>query len=218
VPLPTHIKEFGINLIIFHDDGSRKICYKTNDLWRVQGGGTIRRFGNILNYIATDTSVNICYPTPNANYWIIKAGHVGNRFDWPFDPRDYEVGGTVTDNYAEHIARGSGGGIDFGYPPATAGAPIHVVGAGTVIDSGYNIYDGNYITVYHGTVLGHDLSTIYKHLDAPALYSSGDILKDTIIGYVGNTGDSTGNHLHLSTLDNGSNIDPIVWFATYEHW
>lgn len=83
-------------------------------------------------------------------------------------------------------------GVDIGAP---AGTPIYAAAAGTVIvakNSGYNGGYGEYVVVKHP----NGTQTLYAHMSSVAT-SGGPVEKGALLGYVGNTGKSTGNHLHF---------------------
>jgi LysM repeat protein len=76
------------------------------------------------------------------------------------------------------------------------GDPIYASAGGSVIiakgGGGYNGGYGNYIVIDHGG----GVQTLYAHMSSLAV-SGGSIGKGEVIGYVGNTGKSTGSHLHF---------------------
>lgn len=84
-------------------------------------------------------------------------------------------------------------GVDISAP---SGTPIYASAAGSIVvaknDDGYNGGYGNYIVIDHG----NGTQTLYAHMSSTAV-SGGSIGKGDLIGYVGNTGRSTGNHLHF---------------------
>lgn len=83
-------------------------------------------------------------------------------------------------------------GVDIGAP---AGTPIYAAAGGSVIiakGSGYNGGYGSYVVIDHG----NGTQTLYAHMSSVAA-SLGGIDKGQLIGYVGSTGRSTGNHLHF---------------------
>ena len=84
-------------------------------------------------------------------------------------------------------------GIDISAP---AGTPIYAAAAGTIVvakgGGAYNGGYGNYIVIDHG----NGTQTLYAHMSSLAV-SGGSVSKGGLIGYVGNTGRSTGNHLHF---------------------
>ncbi|HEX2792765.1 MAG TPA: M23 family metallopeptidase [Candidatus Paceibacterota bacterium] len=84
-------------------------------------------------------------------------------------------------------------GIDIGAP---SGTPIYAAASGSIVvaknDDGYNGGYGNYIVIDHG----NGTQTLYAHMSSTAV-SGGSVSKGDVIGYVGSTGRSTGNHLHF---------------------
>lgn len=84
-------------------------------------------------------------------------------------------------------------GVDISAP---AGTPIYAAAAGTITvakgDGGYNGGYGNHIVINHA----NGTQTLYAHM-LRITVSGGPVSKGSLIGYVGNTGRSTGNHLHF---------------------
>ncbi|AFA49823.1 phage tail tape measure protein [Acetobacterium woodii] len=97
-------------------------------------------------------------------------------------------------------------GIDIGVPEGT---PVGSAGAGTVIQAGWNGGYGNSITIDHG----NGLETLYGHL-SEVLVNVGDLVAQLqTIGLSGNTGNSTGPHLHFSVIKDGEQVDPASIFG-----
>lgn len=79
---------------------------------------------------------------------------------------------------------------------------------GTVSDVGYDDTKGNYIKIKNYD----NVEFIYLHLREKPSFDIGDyITTGRIIGYMGNTGNSYGAHLHFSIKTNGVYIDPTPW-------
>lgn len=85
-------------------------------------------------------------------------------------------------------------GVDIAAPNGT---PIYAAAAGTAIvaldNGGYNGGYGNYIVINHT----NGTQTLYAHMSRTATTVGATVTKGELIGYVGNTGKSTGNHLHF---------------------
>ena len=98
-------------------------------------------------------------------------------------------------------------GIDLAGP---WGSPVLAVTAGTVIEAGQESGYGNIVKLQHddGTV------TYYAHLSR-ILVESGRVQAGDEIAEEGNTGHSTGPHLHFEVRIDGSPIDPIPWLASH---
>jgi murein DD-endopeptidase MepM/ murein hydrolase activator NlpD len=87
------------------------------------------------------------------------------------------------------------------------GTPISVTADGTVKSVGSRRYLGNYVIVDHG----HGMVTHYGHIDK-ALVKRGDTVKrGDIIAEMGNSGRSTGPHLHYAVYLNGVPVNPSTY-------
>ncbi len=96
-------------------------------------------------------------------------------------------------------------GIDFGAP---VGTPIWAPADGTVLFAGYKGANGNLVTLRHAN--GYE--TAFAHLQAIAreVRPGGRVRQKQVIGWVGNTGMSTGPHLHYAMRKNGALINPLT--------
>ena len=97
-------------------------------------------------------------------------------------------------------------GIDFS---AQMGTEAYATGDGIVADveNGHWGY-GNMVTIDHG--FGY--KTRYAHLQKAAVRKGQKVKRGQLIGYIGNTGKTTGVHLHYEVLKNDVQIDPINFF------
>jgi murein DD-endopeptidase MepM/ murein hydrolase activator NlpD len=95
-------------------------------------------------------------------------------------------------------------GIDIG---AGYGAPVHAAAGGTVAIAGPISGYGNAIVVDHG----NGLATLYGHLSRFAVRRGAHVDVGQIVGAVGNTGNSTGPHLHFEVRINGTPVDPLPY-------
>ncbi len=107
---------------------------------------------------------------------------------------------------------GTGGhrGTDFAAP---GGTEIYAIADGIVTDATYHYSWGNYVQIYHGKDdEGNTYSTLYAHMISTPIVSAGQsVTKGQVIGYVGSTGYSTGNHLHLEMKINGVLTNVTNW-------
>jgi murein DD-endopeptidase MepM/ murein hydrolase activator NlpD len=97
-------------------------------------------------------------------------------------------------------------GLDF---TADIGTEIYATGDGIVesIESKYSGY-GQHVIINHG--FGYE--SLYAHMSRVAVSPGQRIRRGQIIGYVGNTGASTGPHLHYEVMKNGEKVDPSFYF------
>lgn len=101
-------------------------------------------------------------------------------------------------------------GVDLAAP---GGAPIRVVTAGRVFRAGWNGGYGNYTCVYHGRYRGKSLGTCYAHQSSILVHTGQWVTSGQIIGRVGTTGASTGNHLHFEVRLDGTPVNPLGWLV-----
>lgn len=136
--------------------------------------------------ITFTTGSGYVYPLPSSYT------HISSYFGWRTHPL------TGKPNY--HT------GIDL---PAPAGTSIYAVQGGVVTISGYapSSY-GNYVVISHG----NGVTTLYAHMRSRAVSEGQVVTQGQVIGYVGTTGSSTGNHLHLELRSDGVRQDPRTLF------
>ena len=99
-------------------------------------------------------------------------------------------------------------GTDFAAP---AGTPIYAAASGYVQVAGWSSGGyGNYDIIYHGKMSdGNAYSTLYGHMRSVATSAGKYVKQGELIGYVGSTGNSTGNHLHLEVWKGGSKANAV---------
>jgi murein DD-endopeptidase MepM/ murein hydrolase activator NlpD len=92
-------------------------------------------------------------------------------------------------------------GIDIG---VRVGTPVRAADAGRVIVRGWTGGYGNFVCIQHT----RSLSTCYGHLSRYATAKGARVRQGQVVAYSGNTGASTGPHLHFETRVNGKPVDP----------
>ena len=99
-------------------------------------------------------------------------------------------------------------GTDFAAP---GGTPIYAAASGYVQVAGWSSGGyGNYVIIYHGKMSdGNQYSTLYGHMRSVATSAGKYVQQGELIGYVGSTGNSTGNHLHLEVWKGGSKANAV---------
>ena len=99
-------------------------------------------------------------------------------------------------------------GTDFAAP---GGTPIYAAASGYVQVAGWSSGGyGNYVIIYHGKMSdGNTYSTLYGHMKSVATSAGKYVKQGELIGYVGSTGNSTGNHLHLEVWKGGSKANAV---------
>ena len=97
-------------------------------------------------------------------------------------------------------------GMDFTAP---TGTEIYATGDGT-IDKAENEGNGygNHIIINHG----YGYQTLYGHMSRFKVKPGQKVKRGEVIGYVGNTGTSTGPHVHYEVIKNGEKINPVNFY------
>ena len=110
----------------------------------------------------------------------------------PFGMRTHPI----TGEYKMH------NGIDMAAPEGT---PIYAAKGGQVSVAAYSSSAGNYVQIDHGG----GYRSVYMHMTDYTVKAGQYVAQGQLIGYVGNTGASKGNHLHFGISLNGSYVNPI---------
>ena len=103
-------------------------------------------------------------------------------------------------------------GTDYAAP---GGTEIYAVSGGVVTAAAYHYSWGYYVQVYHGKDdNGNSYSTLYAHMNSAPIVSVGQsVSKGQRLGYVGSTGNSTGNHLHLEMKVNNVLVNVMNYLS-----
>ena len=99
-------------------------------------------------------------------------------------------------------------GVDIAVPTGTT---VYAAHDGTVTTAAYDSYYGNYVVIEKD-----GYTTKYAHMDSLSVSAGQSITKGTVIGTTGNTGSSTGSHLHIECLYNGEYYNPLFYFDVGE--
>ena len=121
------------------------------------------------------------------------ASRSSSGFIWP-------VSGPVTSPFGMRWGR-MHTGIDIADP---AGTPIHAAKAGEVIYAGWLNGYGNTVVVDHGD----GIATLYGHQSRLGSTEGQQLNQGDVLGFVGSTGHSTGNHLHFEVRINTKPVNP----------
>lgn len=133
-------------------------------------------------------------------------GVASGNYRWPLN-----VSGTITSTFGYRDAPTAGAssyhkGIDIGVPSGTS---VVAANGGTVTTASYQSAAGNYVMIYHG----NSTYTVYMHLSSINVSVGQSVSKGQVIAYSGNTGVSTGPHLHFGVNVNGSYVNPLNYVS-----
>ncbi len=138
----------------------------------------------------------------NDTYVVEDYGHLGTgRFLWPV-PNFFKVSSSFGPRGRRHHD-----GIDI---PAPRGTPI------VAVDSGYVIYSDNGIRGYGNMIVlahGDDVFTVYAHNTKNKVSKGEKVKKGETIALVGNTGRSSGPHLHFEIRVKNKKRDPARFLS-----
>lgn len=102
-------------------------------------------------------------------------------------------------------------GVDFG---SRYGAPIHSVGAGTVIGAGYLSGESGYGKIVLVRHAGGAI-TAYAHMSRVLVHAGERVRPGDVLGKVGATGHVTGPHLHFEVRIGGRKVSPVPWLRRH---
>ena len=117
----------------------------------------------------------------------------------------------ITNSFGNRAKPGGEGavthtGVDIG--GMAEGTPVYAAAAGTVKEAGFDARQGNYVRLDHGD----GLETFYAHCRSVEVKAGDAVELGQTIAAVGNSGQSTGPHLHFEVLVNGAATDPERYF------
>lgn len=95
-------------------------------------------------------------------------------------------------------------GIDLA---AGMGSPVRAAAAGVVVSGGWESGYGQVVRVRHAD----GTQTVYAHMSAVLVEGGDRVRAGALVGREGNTGRSTGAHLHFEVRVNGTPVNPILW-------
>lgn len=126
----------------------------------------------------------------------------GGKLAWPLS-----VAGKITSSFGTRIhpvfkTKTTHTGIDISAPRGTA---INAADAGEILYTGWLRGYGQVVIVDHGA----NLTTVYAHMSKIEATEGEKVKRGQLIGRVGSTGVSTGNHLHFETRVNGEAVNPM---------
>lgn len=170
-------------------------------------------------------------PNIEAGAWLVIPGGTREFVSWsapviPLD--DPKVGEVLGPGACTEVATGAVGAGLFIYPvnnrfisgykflpeanhsgidlDGNEGDPVYAVDNGVVVYAGWNQWGyGNVIVINHG----NGWQTLYAHLSAIYVTCGQSVWQTNVIGAVGNTGNSSGAHLHFEMMYEGVRVDPI---------
>ena len=153
-----------------------------------------KSFDQVMLVSERAAEMALCAPTiPPVNYAHVRqASGFGTRVD-PI----------LKDRYGRHL------GVDLAPKSGKQGEPIYVTGNGVVKAVGYDAGGyGRYVLVDHG--FGY--KTRYAHLSKALVVKGQEVKRGQMIAEMGNTGRSTGTHLHYEVIYMNRHVNPVNYY------
>ena len=148
-----------------------------------------------------DTANRFLTGGPRPEWLEAVRGQVRDTLYWPVD------GGRIGRTVTRHRRGRAHNGMDI---PAPAGTPVRAVNDGLVVYSDNGVRGmGNLVIVLHADAT----ATFYVHLRAAYLFAGQHVRRRQVLGELGTTGISQGNHLHFEWRRNGRPLDPTPFLV-----
>ena len=132
----------------------------------------------------------------------------GNADDAAYIPTLWPITGPITSSFGERedpIAGNGEGefhpGIDISGP---LGTPIHATADGVVSSADVVNGYGRMVAIDHG----HGISTLYGHMSGFAVTAGESVSRGQVVGYIGHSGRTTGNHVHYEVRIHNTPVNP----------
>ena len=139
---------------------------------------------------------------------------IGATFDASLAPSLWPVIGPITSGFGQRedpvLGTGEGEfhkGIDISAP---FGTPIRATADGVVFSAGIANGYGREVVLDHG----HGLKTLYGHMSGFNVLTGQTVFRGQIIGYVGHSGRTTGNHVHYEVKIHDTSVNPHKYLQT----
>jgi murein DD-endopeptidase MepM/ murein hydrolase activator NlpD len=133
---------------------------------------------------------------------------IGSDEEADYTPNLWPVIGPISSSFGERedpiLGTGEGEfhtGIDISGP---LGMPIHATADGVVISAGMENGYGRMVRIDHG----HGLTTCYGHMSGFAVAPGESVSRGQVIGYIGHSGRTTGNHVHYEVRIHNTPVNP----------
>jgi murein DD-endopeptidase MepM/ murein hydrolase activator NlpD len=197
---------YNIRVFRFAALGARRVFSIYTEISRKVHGRLRRPHLRALGRVAALAVLILCWPAPGGDGAAGAGSAATTPSIWP-------AKGAVTSGFGCRNSPFGGGtelhqGIDLA---VDSGTPVVATADGEVVQSGFAGDFGNLVAVDHG----NGLATFYGHNARLAVSVGQKVLKGQVIAYAGNTGRSTGPHLHYEIRKDGAAVDPWRYLVAY---
>jgi murein DD-endopeptidase MepM/ murein hydrolase activator NlpD len=122
-------------------------------------------------------------------------------------------GARVSSKFNENRGNSFHTGVDLAIG---AGTPIKTCYGGKVVTATYHSSYGNYVKTSNKLTDGREINELFAHMSKINVKVGQNLNIGDIVGLVGSTGNSTGNHLHYEIKIGGKNVDPMSFTGNVE--
>jgi len=159
-----------------------------------------------------EVAADVVVPEPQRDDWGVTMVSV---IQWPTTgPTPYDY----SDGFGWRVSPTAGASSDHKGVDLTpgGGTDVEVIADGTVTQAGPNGGLGQAVTVEH-ILDGQSVTTVYGHMQYGSIRvePGQHVERGTVLGLVGSTGISTGNHLHFEVHLGGVPVDPYAWLQAH---
>lgn len=204
----TNVTETVLTIELTHKTAEEmRTVYAFNDrqneyLTLLSGEGTAELWNQLLGGFASGGGEVMApaggwQPTGSLQWPLTITGTITSQFGYRTDP----ISGETSYHSGTDIAAPEGSPI-----LAAAGGTVTIANALDSWGGGY----GYYVRIDHG----NGLETLYAHCSAICVMTGQQVEAGQVIGYVGQTGRATGNHLHFEVYQNGQRGDAMTYFRS----
>lgn len=222
------ISSSGLNNLFYIDLGITEDDIQSSDGIHYSSDDYVDIYNNVMSYL--DTALNTDYQLYNlTSYCTYYTLTENDAYWWPIGSSEATQGNiyggdpvstTITSTFGGRYHPTTGewqdahGAIDIG--GVGVGTPVIATKSGevTYTNTGCSEGDhscggsyGNHIKIDHGD----GIESLYAHLSEVLVSEGESVNQGQIIGYTGNTGRSTGPHLHFEIRLNGTRVDPLEY-------
>lgn len=166
--------------------------------------------GHATRFLPTSPASNVSVGDTS----LTRVPGVGSSFDASLAPTLWPVLGPITSGFGQRedpvLGTGEGEfhkGIDISAP---SGTPIRATADGIVFSAGMANGYGREVVLDHG----HGLKTLYGHMSGFNVLAGQTVFRGQIIGYVGHSGRTTGNHVHYEVKIHDTSVNPHKYLRT----
>lgn len=191
--ITTESGDYDFGKTVVTQEGATGVQEVTQDLTYIDGALTSVDIVKV-NVLQQATPKLVTKGTKLKSGMVAQVG--SGRFVWPVPQYTY-------------VSRWMGYGHNGADICAAYGTPIIASDAGAVVTAGYHYSYGNYVVINHG----NGWRTLYAHMSSIAVSAGQGVAQGQVIGYVGSTGNSTGNHCHFEMYQNGVRVNARNFFG-----